>query len=194
MMTNRPHQIVVAYSVGPGGAAVLERAVDFAAQEPNRVLHVVHAMDAHAGTPLLPLTGSCDYAYAEAVQAELIRITGGVLIARKAPHEIHFFCHARIGKAAEEILEVAREVGAELILVGSHDKTALERMLLGSTSTAVVRAASCSVLVVRARNYRAVDLLDVQPDDHPHHTYKPPHRYVYHDERVVKRPTDWPLF
>jgi nucleotide-binding universal stress UspA family protein len=193
MMTNRPHQIVVAYSVGAGGAAVLERAVDYAAAEPNRVLHIVHALDPHAGTQLVPMTGACDYSYADAVQTELIRIVGGVLVARKPPHEVHFFCHARIGKAADEILSVAREVGAELILVGSHDKTTLERVLLGSTSAAVVRAASCSVFVVRAAQYRAVDLLDVRPDDHPHHTYKPPHRYVYENQRVIKRPTDWPL-
>lgn len=193
MMTNRPHQIVVAYSVGAGGAAVLERAVEYAAAAPNRVLHVVHALDPHSGTQLVPLTGACDYVYADMVQSELIHIIGGVLIARKPAHEVHFFCHARIGKAADEILEVAHEVGAELIIVGSHDKTTLERILLGSTSTAVVRAASCSVLVVRARQYRAVDLLDVRSDDHPHHTYKPPHRYVYQDERVIKRPTDWPL-
>jgi nucleotide-binding universal stress UspA family protein len=182
MSTHRPHQIVVAYSVGSGGAAVVERAVEYAAQAPDRVLHVVRVLEPH--TP---------YDRADQVQSELIEIVGGVLTAAKPPHEVHFFCHARLGKPAEEILSVAYEVGAELIIIGSHDHTALERILLGSTSAAVVRGAACSVLVVRGKNYAAVNLLDVRPDDHPHHIYKPPHRYVYRDERVIKRPTDWPL-
>lgn len=52
------------------------------------------------------------------------------------------------GSAEQEILRVAKESGAELIVIGSHKPSARD-LLLGSTATQVVRRAPCSVLVVR---------------------------------------------
>ena len=50
----------------------------------------------------------------------------------------------------EQIIELAREWGADLIVVGSHGRGFWGR-LLGSVSTGVVHHAPCSVLVVRKR-------------------------------------------
>lgn len=47
------------------------------------------------------------------------------------------------------ISDYAREIGADLIIVGSHGRTGLSRVFLGSVAERIVRAASCSVLVVR---------------------------------------------
>jgi nucleotide-binding universal stress UspA family protein len=57
----------------------------------------------------------------------------------------------KAGAAHEQILRVAREEGAELIVVGARGHSALERALFGSTSRRVVRDAPCPVLVVRGR-------------------------------------------
>ena len=54
----------------------------------------------------------------------------------------------RDGAPATVILEVAQEIGAELIVIKSHDP-GLSDYLLGSTAARVVRHAHCSVLVVR---------------------------------------------
>jgi nucleotide-binding universal stress UspA family protein len=54
------------------------------------------------------------------------------------------------GAPAACLLRCARELGAELILVGSHGRQGLQHLLLGSVSEEVVRAATCSVLVARA--------------------------------------------
>lgn len=53
------------------------------------------------------------------------------------------------GKAIESILEEARRVDAEMIVVGSHKGGAIYR-LLGSVSEGVLRGARCPVLVVPA--------------------------------------------
>jgi len=86
-------------------------------------------------------------------------------------------------------------VVADLILLGNHGLTGLERLLIGSTSEKVVREAGCSVEIVRPKKYDDVQLLDiveVEPDhDHP---YVPPHRYTYEDPRVNLRPSEWPLY
>ncbi len=47
------------------------------------------------------------------------------------------------------IVECAEEFKADLIIVGSHDYSRWERLLVGSVSDSVVHHAPCSVLVVR---------------------------------------------
>ena len=65
--------------------------------------------------------------------------------------------HLRLGRpeegivtVAEEIVNLAQEIGASLIVVGSRGLGGLKRALMGSVSDSVVRHAHCPVLVVRA--------------------------------------------
>lgn len=53
------------------------------------------------------------------------------------------------GKAHREILRVAEEASAELIVMGVHGKGVLNRRLLGSTTHRVIREAGCPVLTLR---------------------------------------------
>jgi nucleotide-binding universal stress UspA family protein len=55
----------------------------------------------------------------------------------------------RQGKAFQEIVEVARTAGMDLIVIATHGYTGLQLVLLGSTTERVVRHAPCPVLVVR---------------------------------------------
>jgi nucleotide-binding universal stress UspA family protein len=57
--------------------------------------------------------------------------------------------HLRDGRAEEEIVEVAEEIGAGLIVMGSRGHGRLRRALMGSVSEAVVRHAHCPVTIVR---------------------------------------------
>jgi nucleotide-binding universal stress UspA family protein len=53
------------------------------------------------------------------------------------------------GEAASEIVRVAKDRAVDLIVISSHGRTGLGRILFGSTAEAVVRHASCPVLVVK---------------------------------------------
>jgi len=57
----------------------------------------------------------------------------------------------RTGDARDTILAAAKEVGADLIVIGTHGRRGLSRMLLGSVTDAVVRMAPCPVLTVGHR-------------------------------------------
>ena len=54
-----------------------------------------------------------------------------------------------VGDPETEILDHAKEWGADLIVVGSHDRSRIERFLVGSVSESVVKHAPCSVLVLK---------------------------------------------
>jgi len=56
-------------------------------------------------------------------------------------------------RTARGIVDRARKWGADLIVLGTHDRRGLKRLLLGSISAAVARRAHCSVRVVRARGF-----------------------------------------
>ena len=56
-----------------------------------------------------------------------------------------------VGSPSAVAIDLAREWGADLILVGSHGRGAAGRFLLGSVSNAIALHASCSVEIVRQR-------------------------------------------
>jgi nucleotide-binding universal stress UspA family protein len=191
-MNPRPRHVVVAYDFSPSADRALELAIETAQRDARIVLHVVAAIPHEFGLPFAPVH-KVDYEYAEYVQQQLGERTRAAFGAFAPAHEIHFFVHARIGGPASQILQLAEEVGADLILIGSHGRTGVDRALLGSVSEKVAREARCPVLVARARSYADVDLLQVVPVDRPHRLYVKPHRYSYVDQRVQTRPNDWPL-
>jgi nucleotide-binding universal stress UspA family protein len=57
---------------------------------------------------------------------------------------------ARVGDAADAILDVAEEQGSDLIVVGNKGMAGATRFLLGSVPNKVSHHAPCSVLIVRA--------------------------------------------
>jgi universal stress protein A len=65
------------------------------------------------------------------------------------------------GMAASAIIEAARKLGADLIVIGTHGRTGFSRFMIGSVAERVVRTAPCPVVTVRSslaptRSHRAV--------------------------------------
>jgi nucleotide-binding universal stress UspA family protein len=58
------------------------------------------------------------------------------------------------GDAASEILRIAQETKCDLIVMGTHGRTGLGRLLMGSVAEQVVRKASCPVLTVKTPQRR----------------------------------------
>ena len=72
-------------------------------------------------------------------ETEKVRAAGGTVTQ----------AYLRTGKAANEIVALAEEIGAGLIVMGSRGLGGIRRALIGSVSDSVVRHAHCPVLVVR---------------------------------------------
>ena len=185
-------QVVIAYDFATPSEIAFERGVELAARAPRHVLHVITVVDDAHPIPDIPTT-KVDYLYTEQVQAKVAEKLGAAFAARAPGIEIHFIVHVRIGKPADEILGLAVDVAAELIIVGSHGFRGVDRLLFGSVSEAVVRGARCPVLVARPKTYPPVDLVDIV-DATEHQKYVRPHRYSYTDDRVLRRSSDWTIW
>lgn len=54
-----------------------------------------------------------------------------------------------VGAPATELVRLAAEVDAEFIVIGSHGRRGVSRLILGSVAEAVMRSATCPVLVLK---------------------------------------------
>lgn len=63
--------------------------------------------------------------------------------------DVHAERHFATGAPAEEILREAADLGADLIILGTHGRSGLSRLLMGSVAEQVMRRAACPVLTVK---------------------------------------------
>ena len=106
-------------------------------------LHVVHVLPALTPTEPGVIWNTVDDANREEHASE-------VLSKRFAGEKYRGLqMHVAFGDPGHEIARFAEEEGVELIVVPSHGRTGLTRLLIGSTAERVVRLAHCPVLVLR---------------------------------------------
>ncbi len=186
--------VVIGYDFSHSGHAALSRGVALASRAPTHVLHVICVIDPHAPIPSIPSYDGVDARYAARVQEVLAVHIQQELEAAEIQSRVHFFVHVSIGaKPAVEILALARAVGADLIIVGSHGLTGVERFIVGSTSARIAREARCTVEIARPKKYADVETTAAEVETGHGHPVIPPHRYTYEDHRVNLRPPEWPL-
>ena len=143
---HQPRQIVVATDFSDPAEVAVDRAIEWA-RHFDAALHITHVF----ALPV-PAIGVYDFAIPEsgireAREAALKRLEQAAEKAVKAGVRTH--THLVSTPTETGISEVAREVGADLIVVGTHGHTGLKHVLLGSVAERVVRHAPCSVMVVR---------------------------------------------
>lgn len=72
------------------------------------------------------------------------------LVARIAKDGVTAQPFIRLGKPEDEIVKFATENKVDLIAMGTHGRTGLEHMLVGSVAERVVRSSPCAVLTIRS--------------------------------------------
>jgi nucleotide-binding universal stress UspA family protein len=59
--------------------------------------------------------------------------------------------HARIGDASSTLLQMAVDYDADVLIVGTHARRGVDRLMLGSVAERLVREARCPVLIARPK-------------------------------------------
>lgn len=144
-----PDRAVILAAVDGSSVSIIAAAAAarFAALPGSEVhlVHVIEAFDAKAPKPCL-----------EKGQAVLERVAqesgliGGVTL------------HLAAGPPWREIVQLASNLQADLIVVGTHDLNPLEKAFLGSVAEQVVKKARCPVYVARTKNH-ALAVPEVEP-------------------------------
>jgi nucleotide-binding universal stress UspA family protein len=156
---NAPYTIVVGVDYSETGNLAFERALELAVAMPSAEVHVIHVLpmydgstDASGGwTRGLPTLNDA---------AEQLR--GYVATRCEAFRAAHpgqnlrvldeIRAHQRVEAIAPEIAQLAADLEADLVVVGTAGKRGLSRLVLGSTAESTVRLAPCPVLVVRKKS------------------------------------------
>ncbi|MGZ5544527.1 MAG: universal stress protein [Limisphaerales bacterium] len=143
--------ILVPLDFSPASVEALDYAVSMAKQF-RAAIHLVHVYPPDEASSA-PGVGHLLFQSAEAIERLNEELTG---IHRKhVPTFRPENCHIRGGQPYQEIVRVAREIGADLIALSTRGYSGLKHLLLGSTAERVVRNAPCPVLVTRKRKQRA---------------------------------------
>ena len=136
--TKRPATIVVAMDFGPSSVRAAHEALDMLA--PNGRLHLLHvrwAIDGHTVRD-----EAWERTYALGVEQGFRRLVGEL---RRDGHLVTW--ELRLGGVLESILEVAKELDADVIATGCHSQGIVDRIFLGSTPAYLLRTARCSMLI-----------------------------------------------
>ncbi len=187
-----PGQILVAYDFSKPSELALQHALNLALEDTERDFHFLVVLDPSKGLGLKK-NETVDFKYAEEVHEITQQRIANVFNKLDRGGQVNMLVHVRIGDPLKVILTLAREVGAHLIVLGSHGRTGAKRLLLGSVSERVVREALCPVLVTRERGYQDVkrlEIIEVEKDDEEYVSARPFH----YNSGGPMRPKAWSLY
>jgi len=153
--SEKPYLIVVGIDYSAAGDLALEHALELAAARPRADVHVVNVVRfygaqggidgaAEAGG-FVALSLADATAQIEQYAEERRRAFAGSL------DSVQLRAHLRLEAPAQEIAQIAADLEADLVVVGSHGRRGIARWLLGSVAETVVRLAPCPVFVVRPK-------------------------------------------
>jgi nucleotide-binding universal stress UspA family protein len=157
-MTKKPFVVLVGVDFSELADRAVQEGFTLAAARPDAEVHVVSiilppSLDSRFAVSAygaLDASGSLEATAARLqtyVQAEAERF-GAAHQLSQLPFRLA--SHVTMDTPAHGIAQLASDIGATLIVVGTHNRKGLERFLLGSVAEATVRYAHCPVLVIPA--------------------------------------------
>lgn len=146
-------KILVPVDLSPCSEAALDYAIPLA-RKIDCAVEVLHVLEPPRYVPpeaVVHVQGSAPtpfHTYArEYVERELKALISKRQVAGTPPLEVH----VRSGHPFETIVEAANGGDYEMIVMGTHGRTGMKHMLVGSVTESVIRACRCPVLAIREK-------------------------------------------
>ena len=137
---------VVGVDGSPGSIAALDIACAMASGRRSAVVHAVHAHRLDGTALYLDWSGDI---------LDERRKLDELCLPRAHSGQVRVVRHVVLNRPEAAILELARDVKADVVVIGTRRRGGLERLLLGSLTDHVVHAAPCPVLVVPEKGHEA---------------------------------------
>ncbi|MEZ4390300.1 MAG: universal stress protein [Polyangiales bacterium] len=157
-----PFRVVVGMDMEAAGEAALYEALRLARFGTEEHLHLVHVLSTPGAARTERALQELD-ARLEAAPAKFRDYL--IALSERMPQTgaRAVTLHVRAGVASTELHQVAIDVNADLIVVGTHNRQGLAKMLLGNTAQDLLQIAHCPVMVVRPKDF-SVDQPTEAPD------------------------------
>jgi nucleotide-binding universal stress UspA family protein len=145
---NQYKQLLVAVDFSDPSIKALQVALDIGKQL-NARLHAVHFVPVRIMD--MGMEGGVDF-IEEVHQKELMeaRLKLGKFIEDHAGADAGIEQHLRSGEPTVEVGRMAGEIGAGMIIIGTHGRTGLKHLLLGSVAESILKSAEVPVLCIRS--------------------------------------------
>ena len=135
-----PMQVVVATDFSPASVAAARQA--FEVIDTATTVYLIHVAPQLELQPEAFATWMTMFSEGLSTAFERVKANLGL------PESVTVKTVSRTGRAAREILSFAESVNADLIITGSRGAGLIDRILVGSTATGILRGARCAVLAV----------------------------------------------
>lgn len=155
---SEPYRILAAVSLDETGDWALHEGLRLARSRPDAELHVVHVVEGSILTDPGDVFRDTEERLADAPHKLRQRIER-FWLEESRPDAV--YGHFRIGAPATMILQLAVDIAADIIVVGSHRAAMLRRWFMGSVSEAVARGARCPVLIAVPKTYEGAEASDL---------------------------------
>lgn len=185
--TVRPYCIVAACDFSPLGERAVQEALRICSTQTAAALHVI-TVGAHSVAGVVLPGDDVRLRSQEDAQEHARERLQSLLTEYTREHANlpleKIAMYVTTGVPSQCIVSLAAAVDADLIVLGTHGRKGLERILLGSVAEEVVRSAPCGVLVIRPRDFLAGEKLpEIQPPlkegEHPLLPFRSPPTYHY---------------
>ena len=147
--------ILVPLDYSDCAASVFDEALRFATAFGASMV-LLHVSEVTRGLPLSVTVQPPDGGAPKAVEAVLrddVEAHLAPLAAEARRRGIEAVTRVAFGRPAQMVLDAARREGATLIVMGTHGRTGLARLALGSVAEEVIRQADAPVVTVRTRHH-----------------------------------------
>ena len=149
----KPYTIVVGIDFSEASDIALDEALALAAAR-QAELHVLY-VDEHFRAP----EGGREAAESLLLRVEHHTVARMKEVRQRQGQTVSFrkiYSHFRLGAAAEQIVQLASDLDADLVIVGTHGLSGLKRLVLGSVAERVVRLSRCPVWIVRPKDHEGL--------------------------------------
>jgi len=151
--SNEPrYTILVAMAFDEMDAAALQEAARLSALRPHSELHVVHAVVEESAVNATEGLVAVDGRLQEAPKEMQRRIES---LQAAIPQRV--VGHVRIGSPARAIVQTAADIDADVIVVGTHQRRGIKKLVLGSVAAQVLQDAHCPVLVAIPKDHTSAE-------------------------------------
>jgi nucleotide-binding universal stress UspA family protein len=144
--------VLVGIDFSPSSIQALHASADLAKQARGE-LHLVHVRSDASSETTASMTQDREIALASTTDEVHVKL-------EEMGRQMMGSCrrvvlHIRIGRPDIEIAQLASDLHADLLILGTHGRTGLKRLVLGSVAENLVRRAPCSVLTIRPKEVPA---------------------------------------